>query len=349
MYRKRGKLLSALGFLLFLYLFVFSIVLMKDSFSILGKDILEITKTEMTPLRAFGVGWLVTLMMQSSSAATAALIALRSVGILGSGVLIYMILGTRIGTTITALFVALLMHAKRRDFRHGFEIGLANLIYAFPIAIAMFLLELFFGVFSRTGDYFLASGVPFKLNFIDTITSPLVNYLSFLPPMVLMFIAIFLLIASLREMPRYMLSLWGKEYLKKKINKYLGKKHTAFLIGFCITVVLLSTSITITLLVPIIVLRLVNLKKVIPYMIGANVGGVLDVILAGLVIGRVAFSAVFVYVFFSVIGLLWLFNTDLLFNLTKYVSKKTLHISHVRAFLFVLLFILLALILALLF
>ncbi len=147
-------------------------------------------------------------------------------------------------------------------------------------------------------------------------------------------------------MPKFMLSLWGEKYLREKINKYLGNKWMAFLIGFLITAILMSTSITITLLVPIVVLRLVNLKKVLPYMIGANVGGVFDVVMGGLVIGSSAFSAIFVYVCFSVFGLLWLFNTQLLFDITKFISKKIVRVSRKRAFLFLLFFILLSLVLA---
>ncbi len=151
--QKRGKFFSALGFVLFLYLFIFSITLMKQSFSSLGESILRITSRDLSPVNAFGIGWLSTLVMQSSGAATVALITLYSAGLIGFRILVYMILGTRIGTTITALFVALLIHAKRRDFRHGFEIGLANLVYAFPIAILMFLLEYFFKLFSQIGNY----------------------------------------------------------------------------------------------------------------------------------------------------------------------------------------------------
>ena len=345
---EKKRLLALIGFLLFLYLFIFSLVLIKTSFAEIGKDIFKITKQELNPINAFGIGWLITLVMLSSGATASALLSLHAVGILGTGVLIYMILGTRIGTTITALSVSLISHAKkRRDFRHGFEIGLANLVYAFPIAILMFLLEYFFDILSRTGSYFLSLNIPFKLNFIDFVTLPLIKMISFLPEFVLIFFGIFLLLVSLREMPRFMLSLWGEDYLRKKIGKYLGKKWKAFLIGFFFTAFLLSTSITITLLIPVVVLRLVNLKKVIPYMIGANLGGVIDIVLSGLVIGRSSLPGIFAYVSFSFIGLLWLFNTDLLFNVTKFISKRTLHVSMERAVVFVLFFVLLALILVL--
>lgn len=342
----KKKILNLLGFLLFFYLFLFSLVLIKYSFSEIGEQVLKITRNDISEINAFGLGWLLTLIMQSSGAATSALIALNYAGIIGNVVLIYMVLGTRIGTTITALSVALLVSKKRRDFRHGFEIGLANLVYAFPIAIFMFFLEYFFSFFSKTGNYFIVSEASFNINFIDKITLPLINLIKFLPDYFLALFGVFLIIISLKRMSVFMLHLWGGDAIRKKINKYFTKKSLSFLIGFIIAIFLTSTSITITLLIPLIVSRIINLRKVIPYIIGTNLGGVVDAVIGGLVIGKTSFPAVFTYVSFSIIGLFWLFNTDLMFKITKFISKRTLHISKKRAVFFVLFFILLAIILS---
>ncbi len=342
----KKRVLNFLGFLVFLYLFIFSLVLVKYSFSEIGEGIVKITKENISEINAFGFGWLLTLIVQSSGAATSALLALNFAGIIGPVVLIYMVLGTRIGTTITALFVALLVSAKRRDFRHGFEIGLANLVYAFPITIFMFFLEYFFSFFSKAGNYFVVSGVQFKIDFVDKITLPLINLIKFVPEYFLALLGILLLIFSLREMPVFMLHLWGADNIRKKINKYFEKKHFSFFTGFLIALFLTSTSITIILLIPLIVSRILNLKKVIPYIIGTNLGGVVDMVIGGLVIGATSIPAVFTYISFSVIGLIWLFDTDLMFNITKLLSKKTLCISKRRAVFFVLFFVLLALFLS---
>jgi len=341
----KKRILYFLAFLLFLYLFLFSLELIKESFSELAQHIFKITKDNLNGINALGFGWLLTLVMQSSGAATSALAALNFAGILGPIVMVYMVIGTRIGTTITALLVALLISAKRRDFRHGFEIGIANLIYAFPIAIFMFFLEYFFSFFSKAGNYFIVSGVPFNFDFIDTITLPLISKIGFIPEYFVAFLGILLLIFSLKKMPVFMLKLWGEDTIRKRINYYFNKKHRAFLIGLIIALVLTSTSITITLLIPLVVSRLINLKKVIPYIIGTNLGGIMDAVIGCLVIGQTSLPAILTYVSFSLIGLLWLFNTSLMFRLTKLVSKRIIRVSKKRAILFVLFFILLALIL----
>ncbi|MEK6812432.1 MAG: hypothetical protein AABX76_02635, partial [Nanoarchaeota archaeon] len=347
---KNGKgikrALNILGFLLLLCLFILSLEIIKFSFSEIGMNLFQITRENVSPVNAFGLGWLLTLIMQSSGAATSALIAMNYAGIIGPVVLVYMVIGTRIGTTITALLIALLVSAKRRDFRHGFEIGLANLVYAIPIAFLMFFMEYFFSFFSKAGNYLIVSNFPFKISFIDKITLPLINLLEFLPNYFLAILGVILLILALKQMPSFLLRVWGEDSLRKRINKYFGKKSHSFFTGFFIALILTATSVTLILLIPLIVSRIINLKKVIPYIIGTNLGGVVDVILGGLVLGETSLPAIFTYVSFSVIGLFWLFNTDLMFRITKFISKKTLHISRKRALLFVLFFILLAIVLS---
>jgi len=338
---EKRKIRQIFFLILLLYLFILSLIFIKESASVIAQEIFQLQK-QINSLNAFGIGWLITLILQSSGAATSFLMALNSAGLFESSLFTYMILGTRIGTSITLMIAAFIIFArKRRDFRHGFEIALANLIYAFPIAILMFLLEYNFSLFSKLGGYFTL--IPYeRFSLVDFITRPVSNLLSIFPEFFILIIGFLLLFISLAILPKILISLWDKKIIMKKLNKYMTKKYSAFLIGFGLTACLFSTTITLTLLVPLIILRLINLKKVIPYMIGANLGGVVDVIIGSIVIGKYAFSALFVYVMFSIIVLVWLFNTDIIFNLTKYVSKKVIKVSKKRALLFLILFILIA-------
>ncbi|MBM3228673.1 hypothetical protein FJZ20_02210 [Candidatus Pacearchaeota archaeon] len=343
---KKRKLVNVFGFVSALYVFVFSLTLIKISSASLGSMIISLTKDGISEINAFGLGWLVTLITQSSGAAAATLTAFHLAGIIGPIVLIYMIIGTRVGSSITSLFAAFLVHAKRRDFRHGFEIGLANLVYAFPIAIIMFLLEYFTGFFNKIGNYFVVFNSPFRPDIIDVLVSPLLNLFSRVPDSLALVLGIILLIGSLKYIPKFMINIWGENYLKSKINKFLDKKWRSFWLGLGITAFLMSTSITITFLIPLVVTRITKLKKVIPYMIGANLGGVSEIILGGLVLGGSALPAVFTYVAFSVIGLLWMINTDWIFHTTKFLSKRTFHVSRKRALMFIIGFILVAVLLS---
>jgi len=341
----KKKFLNVFGFLVALYFFMFSLTLIKISSASFGEKFLSLTSEGVSSLNAFGFGWLAALITQSSGAAAATLIAFSLAGFIGPVVLIYMMIGTRIGTSITALFVAFLVQAKKKDFRHGFEVGLANLVYAIPIAIIMFFTEFFTGFFSNTGKYFSVLGIP-TIGFVEVIVSPLINCISFLPANLEILLGLFILVGSLKYIPKFMINIWGEKNLKSKINSLLCKKWKSFILGFCITALLMSTSITITFLIPLVVTRITNLRKVLPYMIGANLGGVSELVLGGLVLGREALPAIFTYVSFSVIGLLWMIKIDWLFHATKFISKVTLNVSRKRALGFIIAFVLMAIVLS---
>ncbi len=343
---RRNKWVNLLGFVASLYLFIFSLELIKVSAASLGEGIFHFTREGFSEINALGFGWVATLITQSSGAAAATLIAFGLAGIIGPISLIYMMIGTRIGTSITALFTAFLVHARKRDFRHGFEIGLANFIYTIPIAILMFFIELFTGFFSKGGDYFSMFIFDIPLDFIDFIVMPLINLFESLPDNLEVVLGILVLVGSLKYLPRFMIGIWGEKNLKRKINRLLDHKWKSFLLGFGITAFLMSTSITITFLIPLVVARITVLRKVIPYMIGANLGGVSEIVIGGMVLGSEAFSAVFVYIAFSIVGLLWLFRIDWLFEATKFISKRTFDVSRKRALAFLIGFILAAIILS---
>lgn len=345
---KQKKVIYLLGLLLSFFLFFLSLELIKYFFSGAEIDFLRLLDENVSEVNAFGIGWLLTLILQSSGATTSALAAINSAGIIEQTLLVFMVIGTRIGTTITFFLVALFISAKERDFRHGFEIGLANIVYALPIAVLMFFMEYLFSFFSNIGNYFISIQIPFEFISIDSITLPLIKLLDIIvPPYLFPFLGIVFLIFSLKKMPYFIVKFCGETYLRKSINKYMGDNYFSFLTGLIIALILTSTSVTLALLIPLIVVRLINLKKAIPYLIGTNLGGVMDAVIGGLVIGKTAIPAVFTYVSFSIIGLFWFFNTDLLFSATKFLSKKILYISKKRAILFVLLFSLVAFILSL--
>ncbi|MCK4647872.1 hypothetical protein KAT24_03020, partial [Candidatus Pacearchaeota archaeon] len=120
---EKRKIRQIFFLILLLYLFILSLIFIKESTPVIAKEIFQLQK-QVNPLNAFGIGWLITLILQSSGAATSFLMALNSAGLFESSLFIYMILGTRIGTSITLMIAAFIIFArKRRDFRHGFEIA----------------------------------------------------------------------------------------------------------------------------------------------------------------------------------------------------------------------------------
>lgn len=346
-------------FLIWLYLFILSIELIKKTSLILSDQIQSILNSSLTPIKAVSVGWFITAIIQSGGALAGLVTPFVANNLLPVITAVFVMMGARIGATGIALIISIPagVKRKRRDFRHGFEIGLAYTTYTILMIIIAFFIEYFTGIFSKLG-LFLAnvigtnipiSGIP---NLVKFITKPIVNILFLIPsPFLLLLIAFTVLILTLKFFTKATIQFLGGELRTRRyINKYFKCKYKAFTIGLLFTMLVFSTAISITLLVPLAVSRLINLKKAIPFIIGAAIGTSTDVILASLITGSIpALAVAIAYTLFGVLGAcIFLPHNNFLFNLTKFISKRIIHISKKRALIFLIIFILIPLLILLL-
>lgn len=325
----------------FVYLFIFSIELLKKSSLFLAPNIKNFLAQGITPIKAISVGWFATSIVQSSGAVSSLTATFAGNNLIGLQTAVYILIGATLGTAITALIISLIIFTKkRRDFRHGFEIGLCYSIYCFFLMCIVFFLEFFFQFFSKT-SFFLASFLNEKTsllkipNIIGFITSPVIEPLfNKIQKPFLLILAFVCLLLALRYIGKSIIDVFGGEHKTKKfINKYFESKYKAYIIGVILTALVFSSIITIGLLVPLAVSRLINLKKAIPFILGANLGTFTDVFLASIIIGKtLALATAITSLLFSVLGgIIFLPNINFLFKTTKYVSKKLIHISRKKA------------------
>ena len=344
-----------LGFLI--CLFIFSIELIKKTSLFLAPNIKSFLIQTLTPIKAISTGWFTTSIVQSSGAIGSIAATFTGNNLITLQTAIYIMIGASLGTTITALIISLITAAKkRRDFRHGFEIGLSYSIYSALLVIIVFLLEYFLKFFSRL-SMLVASILGEKIsllkipNFVGIITSPIIDFLfKRNHKFILLILGFVILIYTLKYLSNIIIIvLGGEQKARRFINKYFKSKYKAYLIGVLITAIVFSSSITIGLLVPLAVSRLINLKKAIPFILGADLGTFTDVFLASIIIGKTSSLACAVaYSLFAVIGaLIFLPNTNFLFKLTKYISKRLIHISRKKALYILIAFILIPLLIIL--
>jgi len=347
--KKGDRITAGVKLIGLLYLFILSIELIKKSSLFLAPNIKDFLLQSLSPIKAVSVGWFSTAIVQSSGAVSTITAAFAGNNLLSFPTAVYIVIGAALGTTITAIIISLItVSAKRKDFRHGFEIGLCYAIYSAFLVIIAFLLEYFFSFFSKT-SIFLASKLGGKISLlkipdlVGIITSPIVNPLfSKNNKIFILILGFAILIFALRYMGKAVIGIFGgEENARKFINKHFESKYKTYLIGALLTAVLFSSSITIGLLVPLAVVRLIGLKRSIPFILGADLGTFTDVFLAALIIDKIpALAIALVYIMIAVLGaLIFLPNTKFLFRITKYVSKKLIKISRKKA-----LYILIALI-----
>jgi sodium-dependent phosphate cotransporter len=286
---------------------------------------------------------------QSGGGPSVAAIAMLSAGALTLSAALFFIFGTFIGKTITANLIALLSGAQRRkDFRHGFEIALTGNIYSVSLFVIATIIEIGTGLFSKTAQSVghsiqnarLTIAIP---NAVEILTGPIVTpILQRFHILIVFIVGFILLLLSLEIFTKSVLHFWGGPRKGRAfIKKYMGTTTKAFFAGLLITLILPSTNLTVSLLIPLAVAGVLRLRVAVPFIIGANVGTTSDVILASFIVGgQSAIGAGMAYLLVPIIGaIIWLPFCKQLHDTTKYFTKRFTKISRQKALLFSIIFI----------
>jgi len=303
------------------YCFLVSIGLMGAAFKGFGKGFAEsLISTTSNPFVGLFIGVLATSLVQSSSTTTSIV-----VGMVGSGVLtvsnaIPIVMGANIGTTVTNTIVSLGHVSRREEFRravagatvHDF-FNLICVLIMFPLNLATGFLErlarLMEGLFEGFG------GIKFTSP-IKTITKPAIHgiehvltewlhladrvaYIAMVAlSVVILFFALIYLVKTMRSLII--------EKVESVLDNVLGKNAVlAIVSGMVLTFIIQSSSITTSLLVPMIAAGILSLNAAFPIVIGANIGTTGTSILASFATGNPsAIVIAFVHFLFNLIGVL---------------------------------------------
>lgn len=333
-YSRRTKILNGLQLAGVIYLFIFSVIILKDvALALSGSSIEIITSAINTNASAFGAGWLSSIIAQSAS-----VVAILANTLLGSGIInfdttFYILLGLTLGNSVTPVLASLVIKTDHHwRLRHGFELGLANVIYSAFLIILVLIIQLFTGLFTKTGEAVNVWASSFKAfhaipDLLSIITDPVKNILYFdhLPIVVIFIIGVFLLIFSLGRVGKSMfIFLGGKRHARAIMEKHLGSHWRAFLVGLGLTIIIPSSSLLVTLMVPLAIARIVTLRQAIPYLIGTNVGTFIDVLFASFANAQgYAIAGGIVLTLMSAFGVLFVVKnagTTMIYKITRYLS-----------------------------
>ena len=282
------------GVLFFLYLFLVSIKAMGGGLKTYAQNpandasIHELFAHADNPFVALAVGILLTSIVQSSSFTTSFIIALVAAGTLDPRHAVPAIMGANIGTSVTNTLVSLAHLRHRREFQAAFAAATVHDIFNYLTVCILLPLELFFGLLSTPARW-LASvfNLPTNLKigggFIGTITEPLINqYKHFLANglnlgsdavgIILALTGAFFLFFALIMLVRILkgLMLGRLETLFRRF--VFSNTGVALIVGIVITVMVQSSSVTTSLIIPIVGAGVLTLRQVFPYMVGANIG-----------------------------------------------------------------------------
>jgi sodium-dependent phosphate cotransporter len=297
---------------LFLYAFLVSIGVLSAAFGLMGEGFVHsLFDSASNPVVGLFVGILATTLAQSSSTTTSVVVALVGGGTMDVSTAIPVIMGANIGTSVTNTLVSL-GHIRREDeFYRAFSASTVHDFFNILAVAILFPIQVatdFLGI--------LATGAANLLADVGglTFTSPLKTLTA---PVVKAFVALFadhpvlLLLASLALMfaMLHRLVVTLKALVVSKAESFFDQSvfRNAFrgmMLGLLLTVLVQSSSITTSLVVPLAGAGILSLRQIFPYTLGANVGTTVTAILASLAVGELtAVTVALSHLFFNVIGI----------------------------------------------
>jgi len=306
-----------------LYLFLVSISLMGAAFKGFGKGFAEnLIQTTSNPFVGLFVGILATSLVQSSSTTTSVVVGIVGAGGLTVSNAIPIIMGANIGTTVTNTLVSLGHVSRRDEFKRAISAATVhdffNLICVavlFPIELATGYLEktatFMSGVFTGVGGIKLTS--PIKL-----VTKPTVGLIqeaamfvsgSKLAAYIIMTVlSLILLFLALYFIVKVMKSLVVNRAEIIMDNVISRRPVLGLLAGLAFTIVVQSSSITTSLLIPLVAAGILTVEAAFPITIGANIGTTTTAILASFATGNPsAITIAFAHFLFNLTGTVFIY------------------------------------------
>ncbi len=318
---------AILKLIFFLYLFFLSLELMGAGMKMFGKEFSKaLIETTTNPFIGLFIGILATSIIQSSSSTTSMVVAMVAGGAFGADsaraieLAIPIIMGANIGTSITNTIASLPQIKRSNEFKRAFAAATVHDFFNFLSVMVLFPLQLatnFLGIAaSELGSIFQGVGGLKFLSPVKAITKPVgkliekelgiyfsdthvIAWIMVVVALIFLFVALKFMVDVLKSMVIEKAKAWFDKFLFKNSIRALA-------VGTLLTVLVQSSSITTSLVVPIAGAGLLTLRQIFPYTLGANIGTTVTAILASLVTGNItAVTVAFSHLLFNIFGIIF--------------------------------------------
>lgn len=320
--------LNGLAAVVLLYLFLVGVSCLSGGIKGLGAGVMnQYLGDDLNPFLALLGGILATTLVQSSSVTTALIVGLVASGEVATGTAVPMIMGANIGTTVTNTIASLAHATRAQEFKRAFAAATCHDFFNFLSVIVLLPVELLTramwgeGILERAArvvaDWTVGStGAKYKSPFKAAIKSgrevvkdglgffaddqKLAAILLALVGCVIIFSALGLIVKVMRIL------VMGK--FEGYINRFLGSGGiVGIVVGMVLTVMVQSSSITTSVMVPLAGAGLVSLGQVFSITVGANIGTTVTALLASMVVSgdtmQAARQIALVHLFFNFAGI----------------------------------------------
>ena len=320
-------LLKSTGIISALYLFLVGIAGMSSAIKRMGSDFAEtVLTTTSDPFIALFIGIFATVLFQSSSTTTSLIVGMVSSGSLTIASSIPMIMGANIGTTVTNTIVSVGHINKGTEFKRAFAASTVHDFFNILAVIIVFPIEMLFHPLQRTSEWF-ALKIFGKIDNIEVLQakSPIklavksgakfLQKFSFDNDIVYLIISVFITFMMLYSIVKLLKSLVLKK-IEGFFDQYIfNTAIKAMLFGIIITIMVQSSSITTSLVVPLAGAGVLTLRQIFPFTLGANIGTTVTALLAAITGTVSALVAAFSHLLFNISGIVIIYCIPALRNI----------------------------------
>lgn len=331
--RTRGMPRRARGILVvgLLYLFLVGIKLLETGVKGLGSDTAGGLFDGITnPLAALFVGVLATVLVQSSSVTTSTIVGLVAAGLLPLETAVPMIMGANIGTTVTNTIVALAHSRQTDEFRRAFSAATMHDFFNLMAVAILLPLELMTGFLQSTAAWLatllpggsdatfnspIKGAVEWGASQFDRVLEAVVTNEAALG-IALIVTGIGIIFVTLAYITKNMKVLIAAR-IERSVNASLARSGLVGMsVGLLVTIGVQSSSITTSILVPLVGSGLLLVRNAFPITLGANVGTTVTALIAALATGSTdAMTIALVHLLFNIAGIILIYP----FPKTRYV------------------------------
>jgi solute carrier family 34 (sodium-dependent phosphate cotransporter) len=307
----------------FLYLFLVGVAFLEAGIAGMGAGFQEGLLREVShPISGLCAGLLATVLVQSSSVSTATIVGMVGAGTLPLTLAVPMIMGANIGTTVTNTLASLGSIRRAEEFRRAFAAATVHDFFNLMAVAILLPIELATRVltelaeelteFLRGAEFDPAQpgrspirvAVKLPVGWAEGLLEPgrLSAFLLLGVGLGLIFLALALITRNMRR-----LVAGGVE---RVMNQIIGRGGGAvgILVGIGITVAVQSSSITTSILVPLVAAGVLTLPSAYPITLGANVGTTITALIASLAVLRPeGLTIALVHLLFNVAGIAVIF------------------------------------------
>ncbi len=298
-------------FAAFLYLFLVSIELMSTAFKLAGKGLAErLLLLTSDPLAGLIVGLVATSVIQSSSTTTSITVGLVAAGSIDLRLAIPIVMGANIGTTVTNTIVSLGHARNPRELERAFAASTVHDFFNVLSVLVLFPLELRFHLIEKAAvhlqESFATIGGVEMLSPLKLVVSPPVELaVRAIPhPIPVLAVALFLLFLSLSRIVRIMRRSLVTRAQGLFDRLLFRNDAAAFLVGWLLTAAVQSSSVTTSLVVPLVGTGILTVREIYTYTLGANLGTTITALLASFATANPSAIAVaFGHMTFNILGI----------------------------------------------